>query len=80
MIKKIALFIFAFPSLLFAQSYDVLFIGNSYTYYNNLPQLVSNIANDFGDSLYYDQSTPGGTSLFAHSQNQTTLNLSLIHI
>ena len=74
MIKKIALFIFAFPSLLFAQSYDVLFIGNSYTYYNNLPELVSNIANDFGDSLHYDQSTPGGTSLFAHSQNQTTLN------
>ena len=58
----------------FAQSYDVLFIGNSYTYYNNLPEMISNIANDFGDTVNYDQNTPGGTSLYAHSQNQTTIN------
>ena len=36
--------------------------------------MLSNIANAFGDSVNYDQSTPGGTSLYAHSQNQTTLN------
>mgnify|MGYP001452585572 FL=1 len=58
----------------FAQSYDVLFIGNSYTYYNNLPEMISNIANDLGDTVNYDQNTPGGTSLYAHSQNQTTIN------
>ena len=58
----------------YAQSYDVLFIGNSYTYYNNLPEMISNIANDLGDTVNYDQNTPGGTSLYAHSQNQTTIN------
>ena len=58
----------------YAQSYDVLFLGNSYTYYNNLPEMISNIANDLGDTVNYDQNTPGGTSLYAHSQNQTTIN------
>ena len=58
----------------YAQSFDVLFIGNSYTYYNNLPEMISNIANDLGDTVNYDQNTPGGTSLYAHSQNQTTIN------
>ena len=72
MIKKILFFLL--PVLSFGQSYDVLFIGNSYTYYNNLPEMISNIANEFGDSIFYDQSTPGGTSLYAHSQNQTTIN------
>lgn len=63
-----------FANFTFAQSYDVLFIGNSYTYYNNLPEMISNIANDLGDTVNYDQNTPGGTSLYAHSQNQTTIN------
>ena len=36
--------------------------------------MLSNIASAFGDSVNYDQSTPGGSSLYAHSQNQTTLN------
>ena len=56
MIKKILFFLL--PVLSFGQSYDVLFIGNSYTYYNNLPEMISNIANEFGDSIFYDQSTP----------------------
>ena len=63
-----------FANFTYAQSYDVLFIGNSYTYYNNLPEMISNIANDLGDTVNYDQNTPGGTSLYAHSQNQTTIN------
>ena len=36
--------------------------------------MISNIANDLGDTVNYDQNTPGGTSLYAHSQNQTTIN------
>ena len=65
-----------FPFCCFSQSYDILFIGNSYTYYNDLPEMVSNIASSFGDSVTYDQSTPGGSSLYAHAQNQTTINFS----
>ena len=68
------LFLLIIPIFSFSQTYDILFIGNSYTYYNDLPEMISNIANDFGDVINHDQSTPGGTSLYAHSQNQTTIN------
>jgi hypothetical protein len=71
--KKIFLFLLI-PCYSFSQSYDVLFIGNSYTYYNDLPQMLSDIASAFGDSISYDQNTPGGSSLYAHSQNQITIN------
>ena len=71
--KKFFLFLLI-PWYSFSQSYDVLFIGNSYTYYNDLPQMLSDIASAFGDSISYDQNTPGGSSLYAHSQNQTTIN------
>ena len=56
-----------------AQSIDVLFIGNSYTYYNDLPLLVSNIALSFGDTVNFESSTPGGASLFGHTNNTSTL-------
>ena len=62
------------PFFSYSQTYDVLFIGNSYIYYNDLPNMLSNIANSFGDSISYDQSTPGGASLYAHSQDPTTIN------
>ena len=68
------LFFLLIPLFSFSQTYDVLFIGNSYTYYNDLPEMISSIANDFGDSINHAQSTPGGTSLYAHSQNQATIN------
>ncbi len=71
---RIIILSFLIPFYSFSQSYNALFIGNSYTYYNNLPLMVSNIASSFGDSLAFDQSTPGGASLYGHSQNQTTLN------
>ena len=71
--KKVFLFLLI-PFNSFSQSYDILFVGNSYTYYNDLPQMLSKIASSFGDSITYDQSTPGGASLYSHSQNQTTIN------
>ena len=39
------------PWYSFSQSYDVLFIGNSYTYYNDLPQMLSDIASAFGSDV-----------------------------
>lgn len=51
----------------FAQSKQVLFIGNSYTGVNNLPQLIKNIALSTGDSLDYVAHTPGGRRLLNHS-------------
>lgn len=52
----------------------VLFIGNSYTFYNNLPELVNNIAQSLGDSLYFDSSTPGGFTFQQHSSHTETIN------
>lgn len=52
----------------------VLFIGNSYTYVNDLPSLVDSIANHNGNDIIKDQSTPGGYTLQGHSTNATTLS------
>ena len=49
----------------------VLFIGNSYTEVNNLPSMVSNIANSLGDDLVWESNTPGGCTLRQHCQNQS---------
>ncbi|MFN8309462.1 MAG: PKD domain-containing protein [Chitinophagales bacterium] len=51
----------------------VLFIGNSYTYVNDLPKTIADIAQSRGDSLFYDSNTPGGTTFQMHCSNATTL-------
>ena len=72
--KKLFLFFFYTPTILLSQSLDVLFIGNSYTYANNMPQMVSEIALSFGDTLNFESSTPGGATFNVHSTNINTLN------
>ncbi len=52
----------------------VLFIGNSYTYVNDLPLLISDMASTTGDTLIYDFNTPGSYTLSAHCSNSVTLN------
>jgi hypothetical protein len=44
----------------------VLFLGNSYTGVNNLPQLVRDVALSAGDTLVFDSHTPGGYRLIDH--------------
>src|SRR5688572_23871736 len=51
----------------------VLFLGNSYTGFNNLPQLISDAALSAGDSLIFDSNTPGGYTLEAHSLDPVSL-------
>jgi PKD repeat protein len=53
----------------------VLFLGNSYTYVNDLPIILSSLASNTGDNLIYQQNTPGGYSLQGHSTNATSLGL-----
>lgn len=61
------------PLLSFSQeSARVLFIGNSYTYVNDLPTMLSNIASSFGDQVTHDSQTPGGATFQAHTQNAAT--------
>lgn len=59
----------------FAQeSAKVLFIGNSYTYVNDLPGMISSIATSLGDQVTHDSQTPGGTTFQGHTQSATTWN------
>ncbi len=51
----------------------VLFLGNSYTTSNNLPNLVSQFAAANGDVVITDSNTPGGHTLYQHSTNETSL-------
>ncbi len=62
-----------FPALLLGQAPSVLFLGNSYTNYNNLPSLVNQLANSAGENLTVDSNTPGGYTLEGHTTNATTL-------
>jgi hypothetical protein len=57
-----------------AQTKSVLFLGNSYTYVNNLPQMLSDVANSTGDTVLFDSNTPGGYTLQGHSGNTTSLS------
>jgi hypothetical protein len=55
-------------------NYKVLFIGNSYTYANDLPSVIRKVALSHGNDITYDQSTPGGYTMEGHSTYTTTLN------
>ena len=52
----------------------VLFIGNSYTYTNNMPLMLQTLAATLGDTLIYDQSDPGGYTLEEHSTYAPTIS------
>ena len=47
----------------------VLFVGNSLTSFNNLPQTVADIASSRGNELIYDAHAPGGAKLSQHASN-----------
>ena len=64
-----------FCIVLAGQTKKVLFIGNSYTYFNNMPSITADIAESMGDSIVHDQSTPGGFTFQGHSTNATTNSL-----
>ena len=73
--KRIFYVVVFIPIFVFSQqTKEVLFVGNSYTFYNDLPNMVKQIALSFGDTLNYDQNTPGGATLQMHSTNTQTLS------
>lgn len=47
----------------------VLFVGNSYTSVNNLPQMTAQVAASMGDTLDFTTSAPGGCTLQQHCSN-----------
>lgn len=52
----------------------VLFLGNSYTGVNNLPQMIHDVALSAGDSLIFDSNTPGGYQLIDHIGDLSSQN------
>lgn len=68
------LILFSMHSLYSQDTKNVLFLGNSYTYVNNLPSLVQQAAASTGNTLTYDSNTPGGHRLKGHATNTTSIN------
>ena len=52
----------------------VLFLGNSYTYTNNLPVMLADAALSAGDTVVHDNNAPGGYTFQGHSTNATSLS------
>ena len=57
------------------KQYKALFLGNSYTYVNDLPGLISQLAASTGDQLTTGSNTIGGYTFQQHASNTTTLGL-----
>ena len=57
----------------FAQQKKVLFLGNSYTFFNDMPQLFYHIAFSAGDNLIVDSYSSGGARFSTHLNNTTSL-------
>lgn len=53
-------------------SASVLFIGNSYTYVNDLPGMLNDLTNSLGDIVNYDSQTAGGATFQTHANNAAT--------
>jgi len=72
--KHLIFFLLVLQGTFAQHNKKILFIGNSYTYVNNLPSLVASMAQSTGKTLEYDSNTPGGYTLQGHSTNTTTLS------
>jgi PKD repeat protein len=66
------LFCLSIGTLVAQNTLSVLFIGNSYTSYNNLPQLVQSLSTSAGKTLIIDSSMPGGYIMSSHLEDATT--------
>jgi len=51
---------------------NILFLGNSYTYYNDLPAMVRSLASAVGLSATTSSNTPGGQTFQGHTSSSTS--------
>ena len=72
---KFLIVMLAVAGAAFAQvdTLNLLFIGNSHTYYNDLPHLFDSLAVSGGKTVVTDMSAPGGYTLEQHTANANTL-------
>jgi hypothetical protein len=73
--KIVVSFLFlGFLSLAQTSTKKVLFLGNSYTSVNNLPQMIKDVALSVNDTVVFDVNAPGGYTFEGHSTNTVSLN------
>ena len=65
--------VFSINNLSAQDTLRVLFLGNSYTSYNNLPQLVQSLSSSAGKTLIIDSNMPGGMTVSGHVNDATTI-------
>lgn len=74
--RKILFTLLCFPATVFVasaqDSISVLFIGNSYTYVNDLPGMLSNLAANLGKEITVDSKTNGGYTFQNHVDDAAT--------
>lgn len=69
-----ATFLFLFKISFSQDEINVLFLGNSYTYVNDLPAMIEEISANEGKSFNHESVTPGGCTLFQHVESQNSLS------
>ena len=72
--KPFYLLFLLFCQQISAQQSAVLFLGNSYTYSNNLPDLLYQLSLAGGDSILHDSNTPGGYTFQMHTTDANSLS------
>lgn len=55
-----------------SQELNVLFIGNSYTHYNNMPKIFEYLAKSKGKNVYADSIAVSGSTLKQHTERPST--------
>jgi hypothetical protein len=72
--KRLILILLFIAAVSHADTTKVLFIGNSYTYVNDLPLLFKNLSESGGKTVYTEMQAPGGYMLENHLVTTETLD------
>jgi hypothetical protein len=56
----------------YSQQLNVLFIGNSYTHYNNMPKIFEHLAKSKGKNVYADSIAVSNSTLKLHTERAST--------
>jgi hypothetical protein len=62
------------PRKLKAKPQNILFLGNSFTSFNQMPHLLQELARTASQTVEYQQVTPGGWTLYQHANNPESTN------
>jgi hypothetical protein len=74
-IKVVLAIVFFLLVLRMESQENLLFIGNSLTYYNEMPSLFQNIANAKGKEVNVEYYAPGGTGFVNHVYDNNVYDL-----